>query len=266
MHCASGSLGTRTAARRSSPRCSVPSHQPCRCPPARWNESLSPPITRRSPSSRPANPFVPWGFNYDHDETGRLIEDYWDDEWAKVEARLRRDEEARGQRRPRPPAIRQVHGRPPTSRTPRRSTGSAKLLELAERTGLYLDLTGLGCYHKQDVPAWYDKLAETDRWDAQARFWEAVPARCAEEPGRLLLRPDERAGRARRQSEGRRLARPGRSAASTSCSSSRSISRTGRGPTSPGSGSSTWSPPSASTTSGTWSPWASWTGAWTARG
>ncbi len=23
--------------------------------------------------------FVPWGFNYDHDVTGRLIEDYWDD-------------------------------------------------------------------------------------------------------------------------------------------------------------------------------------------
>ncbi len=29
--------------------------------------------------------FVPWGFNYDHDEQGRLIEDYWETEWAKVE-------------------------------------------------------------------------------------------------------------------------------------------------------------------------------------
>src|SRR5262249_14862517 len=28
--------------------------------------------------------FVPWGFNYDHDEKGRLIEDYWDKEWDKV--------------------------------------------------------------------------------------------------------------------------------------------------------------------------------------
>ena len=26
------------------------------------------------PSGRP---FVPWGFNYDHDDKGRLIEDYW---------------------------------------------------------------------------------------------------------------------------------------------------------------------------------------------
>jgi hypothetical protein len=31
-------------------------------------------------------PFVPWGFNYDHDSQGRLLEDYWDDEWPTVEA------------------------------------------------------------------------------------------------------------------------------------------------------------------------------------
>lgn len=29
--------------------------------------------------------FVPWGFNYDHDETSRLLEDYWDTEWPTVE-------------------------------------------------------------------------------------------------------------------------------------------------------------------------------------
>ena len=31
-------------------------------------------------------PFTPWGFNYDHDTQGRLLEDYWDEEWDKVEA------------------------------------------------------------------------------------------------------------------------------------------------------------------------------------
>jgi hypothetical protein len=29
------------------------------------------------PSGRP---FVPWGFNYDHDDKGRLLEDYWEAE------------------------------------------------------------------------------------------------------------------------------------------------------------------------------------------
>src|SRR4051794_4650237 len=33
-----------------------------------------------------AKPFTPWGFNYDHDAQGRLLEDYWDKEWDKVEA------------------------------------------------------------------------------------------------------------------------------------------------------------------------------------
>ncbi len=58
----------------------------------------------------------------------------------------------------------------------------ARLVALAERERLYLDVTGLGCYHKQDVPAWYDALDEQGRWDVQARFWEAVAARCAKSP------------------------------------------------------------------------------------
>src|SRR6516165_3252908 len=29
--------------------------------------------------------FVPWGFNYDRDTGGRLLEDYWDREWGTVE-------------------------------------------------------------------------------------------------------------------------------------------------------------------------------------
>ncbi len=58
----------------------------------------------------------------------------------------------------------------------------ADLLQLAERHHLYLDLTGLGCYHKKDVPAWYDKLSESERWDAQAEFWRAVAGRCKNSP------------------------------------------------------------------------------------
>jgi hypothetical protein len=38
-----------------------------------------------APSGRP---FVPWGFNYDHDDRGRLIEDYWESEWPTVETAL----------------------------------------------------------------------------------------------------------------------------------------------------------------------------------
>lgn len=57
-----------------------------------------------------------------------------------------------------------------------------RLAKLAEKERLYLDLTGLACYHKADVPGWYDGLSEPARWDVQARFWETVAARCAESP------------------------------------------------------------------------------------
>jgi hypothetical protein len=126
-------------------------------------------------------PFVLWGFNYDHDEQGRLIEDYWADEWPKVEADFR-EMKALGAN------VVRVHlqtGRFLNSpdEPNRDSLGRLKkLVVLAEETGLYLDLTGLGCYHKPDVPAWYDALDEPDRWAAQATFWEAVADTCKSSP------------------------------------------------------------------------------------
>ena len=38
---------------------------------------------RLAPSGKP---FRPWGFNYDHDASGQLIEDYWVSDWPKIEA------------------------------------------------------------------------------------------------------------------------------------------------------------------------------------
>ena len=121
--------------------------------------------------------FVPWGVNYDHDATGRLIEDYWEDEWAAVEGDFREMKKLGAN-------VVRVHlqfGKFMTAADKPNAKALdrlAKLLALAEETGLYLDLTGLGCYHKADVPAWYDKLSEAERWDAQAAFWTAVASRC----------------------------------------------------------------------------------------
>ncbi len=125
--------------------------------------------------------FVPWGFNYDHDENQRLIEDYWGAEWAKVEADF-------GEMRDLGANVVRVHlqtGRFLKSATEPNEESLERLerlVRLAERTGLYLDLTGLGCYHAADVPAWYDALGERERWAAQARFWEAVARVCASSP------------------------------------------------------------------------------------
>jgi Cellulase (glycosyl hydrolase family 5) len=125
--------------------------------------------------------FIPWGFNYDHDAKGRLIEDYWDVEWDMVKTHF-------GQMKELGANVVRIHlqfGR--FMETADKPNAKAldrlgDLLKLAETTGLYLDLTGLACYHKADVPAWYDKLGEKERWAAQARFWEAVADRCKDSP------------------------------------------------------------------------------------
>lgn len=56
------------------------------------------------------------------------------------------------------------------------------LCQLASQTGIRLNLTGLGCYHKKDVPQWYDALDEKGRWDTHATFWKTIAREIKEEP------------------------------------------------------------------------------------
>lgn len=125
--------------------------------------------------------FVVWGFNYDHDDSGRLIEDYWHEEWQTVVQDFQ-EMKALGANTVRVhlqlPKFMEAADKP----NERNLAQLAKLVKLAEQTGLYLDITGLGCYHKQDVPAWYDALDETARWQVQARFWQAVAKVCRDSP------------------------------------------------------------------------------------
>ncbi len=125
--------------------------------------------------------FTPWGVNYDHDAKGLLLEDYWEQEWSRVEEdfqemkvlganvvriHLQLGKFMQEAERPHADSLKRLR----------------RLVELAEQTGLYLDITGLGCYHKKEVPAWYDELSEKNRWEVQGRFWEAVAQTCAESP------------------------------------------------------------------------------------
>jgi dienelactone hydrolase len=121
--------------------------------------------------SQSKKPFTPWGVNYGH--AGKLIEDFWETDWRIVEddfvkmkslgvnvvrVHLQFGKFMRAPEEPNARALRQLR----------------KLLRLAERTGLYLDLTGLACYRTSDVPKWYDTLDESGRWNAQANFWRAI--------------------------------------------------------------------------------------------
>jgi hypothetical protein len=57
-----------------------------------------------------------------------------------------------------------------------------KLVALAGRLGLRLDLTGLAFYRRTAAPSWYRALDDEAMQQAQAAFWRAIAARFADEP------------------------------------------------------------------------------------
>jgi hypothetical protein len=126
-------------------------------------------------------PFTPWGFNYDRDYKSRLLEDYWKAEWPTVV-------EDFGEMKQLGANVVRIHLQfakfmdGPARPNQQSLAQLARLVKLAEDTGLYLDLTGLACYRRKEVPAWYAALNESDRWAAQARFWQAVATTCARSP------------------------------------------------------------------------------------
>lgn len=131
--------------------------------------------------ARSGKRIVIWGVNYDHDAEGRLLEDYWQQAWETVVADFREIKALRTN-------VVRIHLQlAKFMNTPQQpDKGNLErlgmLVRLAEETGLYLDVTGLGCYHKQDVPPWYDSLEEKARWAVQARFWRAVAEVCKNSP------------------------------------------------------------------------------------
>ncbi len=131
--------------------------------------------------SRTGAPFVPWGFNYDRDHQMRLLEDYWEAEWPTV-AEDFREMRALGAN------VVRIHLQlarfmaAPDQADSRALAQLRRLLDLAEAAGLHLDLTGLACYRKADVPAWFEALGETERWEVQANFWRAIAGACAHSP------------------------------------------------------------------------------------
>lgn len=125
--------------------------------------------------------FTLWGVNYDHDFEGELLEDYWHDHWPTIV-------EDFGEIKDLNANVVRIHlqfsafMKSPDEPNRKSLEQLKKLVALAEEKKLYLNITGLGCYHKQDVPAWYDELSTEDRWDAQANFWRHVAAACSGSP------------------------------------------------------------------------------------
>ncbi len=124
--------------------------------------------------------FVPWGFNYDHDEAGQILEDYWTSDWAKVTNDFR-EMKTLGANVVRVSPQLCCLMKSPEQPDETNLTRLGMLVRCAEENGLYLDVTGLGYYHKGEVPA-YEAMDESARWKVQARCWRAVAEVCKDSP------------------------------------------------------------------------------------
>ncbi len=124
--------------------------------------------------------FRVWGVNYDRAESAagsRLLEDFWVDEWDTVREDFEEIRDLGAN-------VVRVHlqlgkfMKAPDQPDALALAQLRKMLDLAKECRLRIDLTGLGCYRKMDVPDWYDAMDESARWDVQARFWRAVAGAC----------------------------------------------------------------------------------------
>ena len=124
-------------------------------------------------------PFLIKGVNYDRDYKHRLIEDYWHEEWDTIV------EDFSEMKNMGINAVR-IHLQfekfvpKPKTLNGKEIDRLKDLLKMAEEKGIYLNLTGLGCYHKNKVPDWYDSMSESERWEQQAFFWKSIAATCRE--------------------------------------------------------------------------------------
>src|SRR5687767_8271447 len=89
-----------------------------------------------------SKPITIWGFNYDRDDSGRLHEDYWADEWNTVAEDFREMKTLSAN------TVR-IHLQlakfmsAPDQPNQDNLDRLSRLITLAEQTGLYLDITGL---------------------------------------------------------------------------------------------------------------------------
>src|SRR5207237_8196224 len=120
--------------------------------------------------------FTAWGQNYGHPDL--LLEDFWADHWAEVERDFREMKRLGVN-------VVRVHlqvGKfmeAPDRMNPLALRQLRRLLALADRERMYLDVTGLAAYRPADVPEWYAATDEAAHRAAQEFFWEAVAQTCA---------------------------------------------------------------------------------------
>ncbi len=132
-------------------------------------------------NSTTGTPWVPVGVNYDHDAEGRLIEDYWHEEWMRVVGDFKEMADLGF-------TVVRIHlqfgkfMKSPTTLHESQLKQLDKVIALAERLGLRLDITGLAHYRKEDIPEWFLLQTDAQMIETERMFWSTIATRYAQEP------------------------------------------------------------------------------------
>lgn len=121
--------------------------------------------------------FFPWGFNYTNSAKVDLIEDNWDDSviWEVITDDFQQMKDMGAN------VVRihlQYHKFMKDQYTPDQDALSKlkDLVAVAETKELYLLITGLAAYRKDEQPAWYKQLNDRERWGTHKVFWKTIAA------------------------------------------------------------------------------------------
>lgn len=125
--------------------------------------------------------FLPFGVNYDHDHERNLIETYWHTDWRRVVGDFQEMEDMGFN-------LVRIHLQLHEFLTGPAATSEDNLLQLdrlvqlASRHGIYLNITGLGMYARDKIPRWFRELGDEARMDAEAFFWREIAVRYRRSP------------------------------------------------------------------------------------
>src|SRR5262245_51101815 len=121
--------------------------------------------------------YVPWGHNYGSvDIMQRLARD--PERVEREFAAMKAAGTTVARVHPEMPAL--LLG--PSEANPQGIDRLRRLLAMAEKAGIYLQITGLACYKIDNRMAWYDALDDEGRWKTQEFFWSTVAEACAKSP------------------------------------------------------------------------------------
>ena len=124
--------------------------------------------------------FFPWGFNY-IGKFGRIVEDDWETDWTGVEKDFVEMKKL-GANVCRLHLQLATYMKSPDEVDQTQIQLLKNILNIGQKNGIYLKLTGLNCFRLDKIPEWYDKLSEQDRWKVHARFWEEISKASANHP------------------------------------------------------------------------------------